>query len=339
MTEEYHISVGHANRLKTIKIGRIEKNSGQSILAEEKGETLARRGNFTFPNVCEVWAARVIDGKIPEKGEPFINLADPKYRGELIGLKWGDPRGSIMKARYIRGLQSLDMLYQDRVLNYKINEEDESSADAYFLSYPNGDIDFDNTSDPYLVQHLKWHAWNQNSISRSPNFYDNAFFEKTFEQQERLDTQNWDDEFEAMKIVREAGDSSESVARCKNLLSIVKDITDEEPEDKNVYSYLKMISQKRAPQFLEAIKQYKLRVSDVFSKMDSYEIADYTVDGTLVVEDTVGKGKNANKVQKIVLTDLPVKGRDIYDYMLENFCEPKIFDVIFDLIQITDKIK
>ena len=46
-----------------------------------------------------------------------------------------------------------------------------------------------------------------------------------------------------------------------------------------------------------------------------------------------------NKIQKIILSDLPVKGRDIYDYMLENFTDPKIFDATFDLIQITDKIK
>ena len=338
MAETYHITVG-GNRLKTVKIGKIERGSGQTVLAEERGETLAKRGTFVFPNKCQVWAQRVINGEGPKEGEPAIAITNPRYTGELKGLKWGAKGGSIIEVRYLRGYPTLDVLYQEKVLNFKINDEDESSADANFLTFPNGDIDFDSTSDPYLIQHLKWHAYNSGSISKDPTKYDNVFSEKSFEQQERLDTRSWDEEFEAMKVVREAGDSANSVARCKNLLSVVKDITDEQPEDEKVYSYLKMISQKRAAQFNEAIKQYKLRVSDVFAKMDSYEIADYSVDGTLVVEDTEGKGAKANKVQKIIISDLPVKGRDIYDYMLENFTEPKIYDAIFDLIQITDKIK
>lgn len=338
MTESYHITVG-GERLKTVKIGKIERGSGQTILSEERGETLAKRGNYMFPNKCQVWAARVIDGKMPENGEPPISITNPKYTGELKGLKWGAKGGSIIEARYLRGYPTLDVLYQEKVLNFRVNEEDESSADAFFLMFPNGDNDFDENADPYLIQHLKWHAYNNNSISKNPTFYTTSFFEKTFDQQERLDTQTWDEEFEAMKIVREAGDGTDGVARCKNLLSIVKSVTDEEPDDNKVYAYLKMISQKRAPQFLEAVKEYKRKVSDVFSKMDSYEIADYTVDGTLVVEDTVGKGKSANKVQKIVLSDLPVKGKAIYEYMLENFTEPKIFEATNDLIQITDKIK
>lgn len=340
MTETYHIKVG-GKRRQTVMIGKIERGSGGTII-DEKGEVQAKRGNFMFPNKCKVWAARVIDGEIPkdEKGN-FIMLqpTDSSYRGELKGLKWGEKGGSIIDVRYLMGYPSLDVLYQEGRLNFRINDEDESSADANFLNFPNGDVDFDKNSDPYLIQHLKWHSYNGVSISRSPTMFDNVFFEKTFDQEERLDTQTWDDDFEARKVVQATGSGADSIAKCKNLMSIVKSVADEEPEDEKVYSYLKMLSTKRPAQLLQSIAEYKRRVSDVFAKMDSYEIVDLTVDGTLVCEDTVGKGKNSNKVKKIILTDLPVKGKDVYDYMLENFCDPKIFNATFDLIQITDKIK
>lgn len=342
MAETYHITVG-GDRLKTVKIGKIERGSGQTILSEERGETLAKRGDFMFPNKCRVWAVRLDDkGDIPkdEKGNHIkLQPTDNKYKGQLQGLKWGDPKGSIIEARYVSGYPSNDVLYQEKVLNFQINNEDESSADANFLSFPNGDIDFDNTADPYLVQHLKWHSYNRDSVSRNPTINDNIFYEKTFDQEERLDTQTWDEDFEARKVVAAAGSGADSISKCKNLLSILNSVADEQPEDTKIYAYLKMLSVKRAAQFLQAIEEYKLKVSNVFAKMDSYEIADYTVDGTLVVKDTVGKGKDKHDIQKIVLQDLPVKGRDIYDYMLENLLEPKIFEATFDLIQITDKIK
>lgn len=341
MAETYHITVG-GDRLKTVKIGKIERGTGQTVLSEERGEVLAKRGNFMFPNKCKIWAARVIDGEIPKDVHGNLIMLQPTdsgYRGQLKGLKWGEKGGSIIDVRYLSGYPSNDVLYQERVLNFKINDDDESSADANFLSFQNGDIDFDKNSDPYLIQHLKWHAYNGTSVSRSPTMYDNVFFEKSFDQEERLDTQTWDEDFEARKVVAAAGSGSDSVAKCKNLLSIVKAVTDEEPDDTKVYAYLKMISAKRPTQFLQAIEEYRLKVSNVFAKMDSYEIVDLTVDGTLVCEDTEGKGKNSHKVKKIILTDLPVKGKDVYDYMLENFAEPKVFDATFELIQITDKIK
>lgn len=334
MSKKYHITVG-TDRIKTVKVGKIEPNSGLTVLAEDKGETLAKRGDVMFPNKCQIWAARVIDGEMPKKGEPMISITDPKYKGELKGLKWGQEGGTIIEARYIRGYQTLDVLYQEKVLNFKINDDDESSADANFIRLLSGDNDFDESIDPYLVQHLKWHSYNANSESRNPEFYTSWFKEKSFEQEERLDTQSWDEDFEARKIVSETGNGADAMAKCKNLLSIVKSVTDQEPEDNKVYSYLKMISAKRPVQFLQAIKDYKVKVSNIFEKVKSYDIADLTVDGTLVIEE---KAKGGSK-KVILLTDLPTKGEEIYEYMLENFTEPKIYEATFKLIQITDKIK
>jgi|SRR6185312_4913805 len=334
MSKQYHITVG-GERLRTIQIGKIEPNTNFTVLSEEKGETLAKRGDVGFPNKCKVWAARVIDGKMPKEGEPLISVTDPRYRGELKGLKWGAKGGSVIDVRYVSGYPSLDCLYQEKVLNFKINDEDESSADAQFLFLPNGDVDFDETTDPFYIQHLEWHAYNFNSESKNPNFYTHYFREKSFEQEERLDTQTWDDEFEARKIVSEIGSGANDMAKCKNLFSVVRMANDEEPEDTKVYSYLKMISAKRPSLFLNAVKDYKLKVSNVFEKLKSYEMVDTTVDGTLVIE-TSTKGV---KKKELILTDLPTKGEGIFEYMLENFADPKIFEATYNLIKITDKIK
>jgi hypothetical protein len=334
MSKKYHITVG-GDRLKTIQVGKIEPNTNFTVLSEDRGETLAKRGDVGFPNKCKVWAARVIDGKMPKADEPAISITDPKYRGELIGLKWGAKGGSVIDVRYLSGYPSNDVLYQEKVLNYRINDEDESSADAFFLFLPNGDVDFDEATDPFYIQHLEWHAYNFNSESKNPNFYTHYFREKSFEQEERLDTVSWDDETLARNIVSEIGSGANDMAKCKILFSIVRVVNDEEPEDTKVYAYLKMISAKRASLFLSAINAYKLKVSNMFEKLKSYEMVDTTTDGKLVVEVS-SKGV---KKKEILLTDLPSKGEGIFDYMLENFADPSVFEATYKLIQITDKIK
>jgi hypothetical protein len=334
MSEKYHITVGD-KRPQTVKVGVIEKGSGFTILKEERGETLARRGDCFFSNKCPVWAARAINGKIEKDGRS-IDLTDREYQGELIGMKWGAKGGSSIDVRYLKGYPSLDVLYQETRLNFKVDDNQASSADVFFLSFPNGDNDFDEKIEPLLIQHLKWHAYNMNSISRDPEFFTSMFYEKSFEQEERLDSANLDSKFEAGTIVRECGNGADSVSKCKNLFSIVKSVTDEEPEDNKVYAYLKMIADKKPEQFIKAIDEYKMKVSNVFEKLKSYDIVDTTTDGILVCEVSAGKGA---KKKEIIISDLPTKGEGIFDYLLENFSDPKVFEATYKLIQITDKLK
>lgn len=325
MSEKYHIVVG-GSRPKTIKVGTVLKNTGSTII-NEKGETLAKRGEVIFPNKCKIWAVRVIGGKMPK--ENSVDITDQSYKGELMGLKWGDPKGTLIEVRYIKGLPSLDVLYQEVRLGFKIDETKESSADAFFLQLPNGENDFNETTDKLLIQHLKWHSYNLQSISKDPSFFTTMFYEKSFEQEETMNSLIIDYKFEAGKILREAVDGADSIAKCRNLYKVVQSVTDEEPEDSRMYSYLKVIADKKPSEFLKAIDDYKVRMSNVFEKVKIYEAADYSVDGMLVGGD---------KKKDLIISDLPTKGEGIFDYMIENFTEPKIFEASYKLIQITDKL-
>lgn len=324
---KYCIVVGDGGREKTIKVGTIERGSG-STLIKERGETLARRGDIMFSNECNVWAARAINGKIDKNGRA-VDITDPDYKGELIGLKWGDPKGMLIRVRYIKGLPSLDILYQENRLNFKINDNLESSADAYFLQFPMGENDFNEDSDKLLVQHLKWHSYNPNSISKDPQFFTSMFYERSFEQQETANSAIIDHKFEAATIVRKCGEGGDSIAKCKNLFSIVKSASDGEPEDGKLYAHLKIMADNYPVEFLRAVADYKAKVSDVFEKAKTFEAVDWVVDGTLA---TTGKNK------EILISGLPTKKDGIFDYLLENFTEPKVFNVTYKLNQITDKL-
>lgn len=326
--EQYHITVG-GSRPSTIKVGTIERNTGFSVV-RERGETLAKRGECGFPNGAKIWAARVIKGEIPKDKEGNlirVEVTDPNYKGELKGLKWGEEGGSIISVRYIKGYPSLDVLYQEKVLNFKIDETVESSSEVYMITLPNGDNDIDVSIDPLLVQHLSWHPYNMSSVSKDPQFFTSMFFEKTFEQEESITSKILDSKFDAGVIVRKAG---ENMGRCKNLFSIVKSITDEQPEDERLYAYLKMIADAKPDQFIKAVNDYKVSVSNTFEKLKSYDAIDLTKDGTIVAGD---------KKKEIIATDLPAKGKAMFEYLLENFTDPVVFDATFKLIQITDKIK
>lgn len=328
MDNNYHIVVGD-KRPETVRVGIIERNSGFTILKEDKGETLARRGDVFFPNKCQIWAARAIDGKIEIDGRA-VEVTDAKYSGELLPMKWHQKGGTLIEARFLKGYNSLDVLFQENRLNFRIDDNQPSSADAYFLTFPNGDSDFNSEADKLLVQHLKWHPYNFNSVSKDPEFFTTMFREKSFEQEATLQTFMLDEKFEAGRVVREAGTGANSIGKCKNLFAIVKEAKDEDKEDSQLYAHLKTIADTRPSDFLKAIESYKVKISNVFEKLKSYEAADWTVDGTLVAGD---------KKKEIIISDLPTKGDGIFDYLLENYTDPTVFEATYKLIKITDKLK
>lgn len=329
----YHIVVGEA-RPQTVKIGTIERGTGSSIV-KERGETLARRGDTGFPNGCRIWAARLVDGKIPknDKGEfEEVSPTDPRYKGKLKRLKWGSAGGSLINVRYLKGYPSLDVLYQENRLNFKVDETNENSADIYMLMFPTGENDIDERTDELLVEHLQGHAYNRNSDSKDPNHQTAMFYEKSFEQQDKMESLELDIQFDAATIVREAGEGGDSLGKLKNLFTIVRTVTDEEPEDNKKYAYLKMLANKRPAQFIKSVQDYKVKVSNTFEKLKSYELVDLTTEGTIVAWEK-------NKKKEIIMTDLPGNGDEMFDYLLANFTDPKVFDATFTLTKISDKIK
>lgn len=330
----YHITVGVTERPQTTKIGTIERGSGSSII-KERGETIARRGDSIFPNGTKIWAARVYeDGKLvtDAQGNPVqVSVTDTKYSGKIMRLKWGEKGGSVIDVRYIKGYNTLDVLYQERILNFKVDESTEGAADAYFLMFPNGDNDIDETIAPLLVEHLKGHPYNKDSQSKDPEFHTYMFWEKSFEQEAKQETQVLDAKFDAAQIVRLAGTGADATEKCKNLFTIVRSVTDEEPADNKLFAYLLMIADKKPGEFLKAVADYKVKVSNVFVKLQSYDAVDLTTKGTIVAT-------KPEKDRRVIAHDIPAKPKDVYDWLLENFIDPVAYNATFELIKITDKL-
>lgn len=329
----YTVVAGEERPL-TVRVGNVERGSGSTII-NERGETLSRRGEIGFPNGTQIWAARVIDGEIPKnaKGEYIqVSVTDPNYKGELKSMKWGAPGGSLTSVRYLKGYNSRDVIYQERVLNFKVDESNENSADIYMITLENGENDLDDKIDSIKIEHLKSHPYNKDSESGDPEFSTKVFYEKTYEQKLSMETKDLDVQFEAAKIVREAGTGGDSIGKIKNLFSIVRSVTDEEQPDDKLYSYLLMIADRKSQQFINAVDNYKKNVSNTFEKLKSYDAIDLTTNGTIIA---FGK----NKKQEIIMDDVPGKGEEMLDYLLENFTDPKAFEATFKLIQITDKLK
>lgn len=336
----FTITAGVLDRPSTVKIGTVERGSGFATV-KERGESLAKRGVVGFPNGTKIWAVRIArdkDGKVlhDEKNEVPLAITDPIYKGEIKRLKWGTPGGSLIDVRYIKGYPSLDVLYQERILNFKVDDTKENSADVYLMQMENGDNVFDENIDPLLVEHLKGHAYNRDSESKDPNFYTYAFFPKSFDQVERLETKVLDAKFEAAKIVHAADTGGDTMAKCKNLFSIVRAVTDETPEDTKLLAYLKMIADKRPTDFLKAVDEYKLKVSNMFEKFKSFDAAILDVPGVIAVKV---KGKQGDSKEQIIMQDVPGKGLEMFDYLLENFTDPKVFDATFELTKISEKLK
>src|SRR5258705_12266782 len=127
--QSYVIEAGSIERPETVLSGTIEKGTGQTVLAGETTPRLLTRADIGIPNVSQAWGVRLNkEGKVPE--EP-LDIRSADYKGQIQELKWGDSKGCLIICRFLKGYNSIDMLYQDTVLNAKanINESDPSAAD------------------------------------------------------------------------------------------------------------------------------------------------------------------------------------------------------------------
>lgn len=322
-----YVVIAGKPRPEEIMRGTLEKGLGQTVIKGEKGMSMAQRGSCIFPNPTQIWGMRVINGKPRENGG-IINVTDVDYKGEIKPLKWGEAGGTLIETRYLKGFQTRDLSYQDTVLRYKIDDNNEAASEAYFITLQNGDNVFDEKVDEGLIEHLKSHKFNRDSKSKPDDAYQFMFFEKNFEQEESKETKFFDDKFEALSIVKEAGSSFDKL---RNLFSIVSAVTDEKPEDEKKYGYLSMLADKRPKEFLGEVVKYKKMVNEAFIKIKSFDAIDLTVDGTIAA--------TVKNKQEVIANEIPGKGDNMLTWLFDNYLEPVAFDAVFKIKKITDKLK
>src|SRR5574337_627059 len=112
MADKYKVLFG-VSAEEDVLIGRLEPGNATTKGTVLKGKF--RKGNYIFPNKTKAWGVRLIDGKVPadKKGNTMrIEVTQPEYKGEVLWLEWGDPKGYMIESRYEEGTASLDYQYQ-----------------------------------------------------------------------------------------------------------------------------------------------------------------------------------------------------------------------------------
>lgn len=331
---EYAILVGH-ERPPVIKGGFLEKGSGQTIVNKEQ-VFANRRGDVGIPNRSESWGVRLINGQVPKDDKGLVrkvSVTDPEYKGEVKWLKRGHPDGTLIVTRYLKGYQSIDMMYQDIVLNAKmnINDNDESSADAFYLRLPTGLNVFKiDETDPFLIEFLKVQDYNGSSVSKSDKVINWLFVERNEEQIEEEGSKAIDAKLEILKLVQDASlDNTNN--KLRNLYAIVKNLMAGEAEDVNLYKVLQHLADAKPAEFLQLVTEHKRKLSDSFEKAKSYNLLDLTRDGTIAIS------MGANK--KELIDKIPGKGDKMLSWVFENFLDAKAHEVSFQLNKALEKIK
>jgi hypothetical protein len=293
-----------------------------------------RRGDIGFPNRSELWGRRIVrdqKGTIVKTGRQ-VDIKDPLYQGEVEFLKWNDPEGQLIICRYLKGYNTLDLLYQDTMLNASesLRDDTEASADANWIRLVSGDNVFDEQEVPLFVQYLRAHDFNESSISKSPNSNFHLYRDKKFDNVHTDGAKSLTSKFDALGIVNEAAKDT-SLRKLMNLSNIQGSILSEDVKDEDLFAELQKVADEKPEQFLDNVKEYKKFVSSLFAKAKANSAVDFTKEGTVIITD--------NNKQKVVAKECPAKGDEIMEWILDDFLHEKAYEIAYQLKKVTDKIK
>ncbi len=306
----------------------LEKGSGQTLRTGEERKYTLRKQDIGFPNYAQAWGQRVYDdGKPNDKGP--IDVKDPQYHGQIKFLEWGHKDGTLIECRFLKNYRTLDKQYQELVLNAKIDENDPSSADAYSLVLQSGENKFDEVVEALRIQMFRISSYNQGSKFKNPDSAHWLFREKDDATEQKVQSKTLDAKTEALRIVNEAA-SDNSYGKLMNLLSVVRNITHDEPDEKELYVFLQTLADQQPELFLVQINEHKKYISNIFEKAKSYDVLDLTTNGLIVAGD---------KKKEIIGEDIPEKGEHMLTWVYDNYLNPKASEIIFKLKKITDKLK
>lgn len=335
----YVINVGHHAPQKVI-IGFPDRATGMPI--GETFETVKQVGVYQIINRARVWCRRVMpDGKLPKNGdvETILEVNDPKYRGNLEFLKWGDAKtgAQAIEIRYIPMSSSLDYDYQRTVQKIETKVEDGND----FLYLTPGENKFDPKSQALLIQMYKVHPQNRDSISKNPEpqLKGHTYFEITDENTDRTSIKRKEASLDAGLLVREL---SNNEAQLKNLFEILSGYgaTAEHPafagvdhlsNPTDVYKALLMYSELSPDQLIANIDRYKKELLDRFEWAKSFNALDTTKDGFI--------GLEVNGKPNIIWKEVPGKGNKMLDWVVNNFVNDEVYIQTKHFKSLCEKLK
>ena len=332
MGYKYRIHAGTKREGSNAIAGFLERGRND-IIAGKSTQVTIKAGTWGIPNGTQAWGRRLNkDGK-PPAGDTILRVEDDAYRGQIEWLKWGHKNGTLIRARYIPGYNTLDKDYQDTKLGVKIVDGflDDGEPVA-LITMPHGYSEIDEDEKPMLVQMLRIHHQNPKSISCNP---ENESLPMFFEVEE---TDNTDDSSflietkgQCLLLVGAAANKPDNI---RTLFEIVKDMNDGANVSKedavDAYKFLQAFADSKPKIFSNRINLYKTKVSAVLEKAKAYNIFDLTKDGFIAA--------GVNK-KEIILEDVPGKGEKMLEWAYDHCLDPAVHDGISKLQSITDTLK
>ena len=321
---KYQIFCGRKRETNALA-GYLERGRNDILKGEPK-EVSIQVGAYGIPNGTEAWGIRLIKGKKPDH---IVNVEDDNYSGEIEFVKWGTQTNiaTPIRCRYVPGYRTIDKDYQDLRLKVTIPED---SAYAALITLSHGPNEFDEQREFSLVQMLKVHHHNEHSVFHNPEAEGWMYKEMIQEEIDRDETKEIDNKFDCILLVNQASSKPESI---RNLFDIVKGIETKEvnkDDVQEIFTTLKLFADQKPHVFASRVHEYKRRVSDVFSKLESYNAIDLTKDGFIAVGQTK---------KEPILDNIPAKGKDMITWAYDNFLEPQVFDGIQRIEKIAEKLK
>jgi len=315
MAKDYVVTVGR-ERIEQGYSGTLDRTTHQPV---KKEEVMIPVGGYFIPATSVAWGQRLIDGK-PRANKTTISATDMDYKGEIKFLAWGDPNGERILTQFIEHCSSLDKVYQEKRLNLVPSNEESS------IQLAQGENRFNFDSDETRIQFLKITAMNKNSQSKDPKIEGSVFIEvsEKYKYNEK-DVDTIEKKHAATKLVLDNADKADNL---KALFTIMggkdsfKDVND--PRNSlQIYPALLRFSENNAPLFNASIEKYKRKVSELFMKGESYQLFDYTMDGTISI--------SINGKKKEVLAGIDAKGDAMKDWVLLNYYEGRVYAAMENL--------
>lgn len=282
--------------------GQLDKKSGMPTANVNKVSLPV--GRILVINYSRVWGRRVIEpqtsttGKSTTVSPQSVAVTDPKYRGRIEFLEYGQEGGEMIEIRYLRNSSSLDKQYQEVVQKIKPTDEDA------FIILQQGMNDFNETTDALLIQMLKHHSLMHGSISRDTTMTDYDMVVYDAEQRNKSRIQKVNIRNTAEGYVLDAANNKGKTFILASLFNI-----DTQTQDDIIIEKLLDRATEFPERFVEVINQYQKKAHILLQDADDAGVIDIEPQGAIQIVDLKGgkdilirnaEGRGVEKIKFVV---------------------------------------
>ncbi len=135
--------------------------------------------------------------------------------------------------------------------------------------------------------------------------------------------------WDAVSIVKSCADSFSKLNILKTVVEKRAVLQYDKADETSVYDALILYANTKPDEFKASVDDYKRNVSEVLSMAESFEVIDMKEKGLVLLKPT----------KEILIPKIPVKGREMIDWLFERCFNPDVHEAIEKINQIVSKFK